>query len=217
MHARRTLAAAALLLGAPAAALAAQEARWAVLHGADTVATETFTIGEPTWKGRLEIRKEPRPQLEEWSVVRTPEGPAALVEVTESEAPPSEREKPRVIQRARIIFKGDSVAIDAVTNGGLMTRLYATEAGAVPYMHLSVGLLQLAVTEAKRKAGSGATASVALFNLAGGQTAHADVTFDGDKATMQVGTVRFDLALADGATIRRAEIASQQLRAERLP
>ncbi|HEX5633530.1 MAG TPA: hypothetical protein VFX50_09885, partial [Gemmatimonadales bacterium] len=131
--------------------------------------------------------------------------------------PPSEREKPRIIQRARLIFKGDSVAIDAVTNGGLMTRLYATEAGAVPFMHLSTGLLQLAVTEAKRKAGSGTTATLALFNLAGGQTAKADVTFDGDRATVQVGSVRLDLVLEDGSTIRRVEIASQQLRAERLP
>jgi hypothetical protein len=216
MHPWRLLPAAALLLGVPAVSLSAQEARFAVLRGADTVATERFTPGAPTWKGTLEIRMQPRPQLEEWSVVRAPEGPVALVEVTESEAPASAREKPRVIQRARVIFKGDSVAIDAVTNGGLMTRLYGTEAGAVPYMHLSVGLLELAVAEARRK-GNGGPATVALFNLAGGQTRQAAVTFAGAGATMTVGDVTFDIALEPDGRIRRVELASQQLRAERLP
>jgi hypothetical protein len=216
MHPWRLLPAAALLLGVPAVSLSAQEARFAILRGADTLATERYTPGSPTWKGTLEIRKQPRPQLEEWSLVRAPEGPVALVEVTESEAPASAREKPRVIQRARLIFKADSVAIDAVTNGGLMTRLYATEAGAVPYMHLSVGLLELALTEARRK-GNGGPATVALFNLTGGQTREATVTFAAGGATMAVGDVRYDFALEPDGRIRRMAVASQQLRAERLP
>jgi hypothetical protein len=199
------------------ASLAAQGVAFAVLRGADTVATERYTPGDPTWKGRLEIRKQPRPQLEEWSVVRAPDGPAALVEVTESEAAPSAREKARVIQRTRVIFRGDSVAIDAVTNGGLMTRLYGTTPGAMPYMNLSYGLIDLTVDEARRRHAGPGPVTVPLFNLGGGQTADATVTLDGTRGTLQVGAVRYELELDGAGRLVAAAIPAQGLRAVRVP
>lgn len=200
------------------ALLPAQEAGFVVLRGTDTVATERYTPGTPVWKGRLEIRKRPRPQLEEWSVVRAPEGPAALLEVTESEPPETARQKPRIIQRSRVIFRGDSVAIDAVTNGGLMTRLYGTTEGAMPYLNLSFGLIDLTLDEARRRIGGGAApAKVPLFNLGGGQTADATVTFDGTRGTMQVGAVRYELELLPDGRLAGAAIPAQGLRAVRVP
>jgi len=138
--------------------------------------------------------------------------------VTEKEAPESEKHKPRIIQEARLIFKDDSVAIDAVTNGGLMTRLYATRKGAMPYLNLSFATIELLLDEARKlQPDTSRPVPVALFALAGGHTADATVSFSGDGATVQVGKVSIECALLPDGRIKTATIAAQDLRAERLP
>jgi hypothetical protein len=205
-------------LSALTTAAAAQQQGFAVLRRADTVAIERFERGTPKWSGTLEIRKQPRSQYEVWSVIRGPERGVVLMEVTEKEAPESARHKPRIIQEARLIFKDDSVAIDAVTNGGLMTRLYETRKGAMPYLNLSFATVELVVDEARKLQPTGAgPVPVALFNLAGGQTAEATVSFSGDGATVQVGKVAIVCVLLPDGRIKTATIAAQELRAERLP
>jgi hypothetical protein len=205
-------------LSALTTAAAAQQQGFAVLRRADTVAIERFERGTPKWSGTLEIRKQPRSQYEVWSVIRGPERGVLLMEVTEKEAPESARHKPRIIQEARLIFKDDSVAIDAVTNGGLMTRLYETRKGAMPYLNLSFATVELVVDEARKLQPTGAgPVPVALFNLAGGQTAEATVSFSGDGATVQVGKVAIVCVLLPDGRIKTATIAAQELRAERLP
>ncbi|HEX5819128.1 MAG TPA: hypothetical protein VFY20_09630 [Gemmatimonadales bacterium] len=196
----------------------AQQQGFAVLRRADTVAIERFERGTPKWSGTLEIRKQPRSQYEVWSVIRGPESGVVLMEVTEKEAAESPKHKPRIIQEARLIFKDDSVAIDAVTNGGLMTRLYQTRKGAMPYLNLSFATIELLVDEARKLQPKGAgPVPVALFNLMGGQTADATVSFSGDGATVQVGKVTIACVLLPDGRIRTATIAAQELRAERLP
>ena len=54
-----------------------------------------------------------------------------------------------MVQRARVIFKEDSAAVDAVGGEGLQTRLFATMRGAVPYLNLSFALLEQAVRRAE--------------------------------------------------------------------
>ena len=196
----------------------AQQHGFAVLRRTDTVAVERFERGMPKWSGTLEIRKQPRSQYEVWSVIRGPERGVVMMEVTEKEAAESARHKPRIIQEARLIFKDDSVAIDAVTSGGLMTRLYETRKGAMPYLNLSFATIELVVDEARKLQPQGAgPVPVALFNLAGGQTADATVSFSGDGATVQVGTVAIECVLLPDGRIKTATIAAQELRAERLP
>jgi hypothetical protein len=198
--------------------LAAQQQAFAVLRRADTVAVERFERGDPKWSGTLEIYKQPKRQLEVWSVVRAPDRGVALMEVTEKEPPEDAKHKPRVIQEARLIFKEDSVAIDAVTNGGLMTRLYGTKAGVMPYLNLSFATIELLLDEARKLAPPGnSSVTVPLFALAGGETTDARVTFGSGTAAVQVGGVTIDCALLDDRRIRTATIASQELRAERLP
>ena len=214
----RSLAILSVLSVLPAVPALAQEHGFAVLHRADTVAVERYDRGDPKWSGTLEIRKQPRPQFEVWSVVRAPDRGVALMEVTEKEPPEDAKHKPRVIQEARLIFKEDSVAIDAVTNGGLMTRLYGTKAGAMPYLNLSFATVELLVDEARKlRPASGGVVTVPLFALAGGQTTDAQVTFGDQSAVVQVGTVKIECALQPDGHIRTASIASQELRAERLP
>ena len=205
-------------LSAVCTTLSAQQEGFAVLRRADTVAIERFERGTPKWSGTLEIKKQPRSQYEVWSVIRGPESGVVLMEVTEKEAPESEKHKPRIIQEARLIFKDDSVAIDAVTNGGLMTRLYATRKGAMPYLNLSFATIELLLDEARKlQPDTSRPVPVALFALAGGHTADATVSFSGDGATVQVGKVSIECALLPDGRIKTATIAAQDLRAERLP
>jgi len=201
-----------------ASAASAQQEGFAVLRGGDTVAVERFERGMPKWSGTLEIRKQPLAQFEVWSVVRGPERGVVLMEVSEKEAPADARQKPRMIQEARLIFKDDSVAIDAVTSGGLMTRIYQTRTGAMPYLNLSFAMIELAVDEARRlQPGAAGPVPVPLFNLAGGQTADATVTLGAGRATVQVGPVAIECVLLPDGRIKSATIARQELRAERLP
>jgi hypothetical protein len=138
--------------------------------------------------------------------------------VTEKEPPVDDKHKPRVIQEARLIFKDDSVAIDAVTNGGLMTRLYATQSGAMPYLNLSFATIELTLDEARKRSPSGnGPVTVPLFALAGGRTAESRVTFGTGTAVLQVGDVKVECVLLADGRIGSAVIASQELRAERLP
>lgn len=205
-------------LSALSTTVSAQQQGFAVLRGADTVAIERFERGVPKWSGTLEIKQQPRSQFEVWSVVRGPERGVVLMEVSEKEAAESPKHKPRIIQEARLIFKDDSVAIDAVTNGGLMTRLYETRKGAMPYLNLSFATIELLLDEARkvRPTGDG-TVPMALFSLAGGRTSDATVSFSGNGATVQVGKVAIACALLPDGRIRTATIAAQDLRAERLP
>jgi hypothetical protein len=196
----------------------AQQEGFAVLRRGDTVAVERFERGTPKWSGTLEIRKQPLAQFEVWSVVRGPERGVVLMEVSEKEAPADARQKPRKIQDARLIFKDDSVAIDAVTSGGLQTRIYHTRAGAMPYLNLSFAMIELAVDEARRLQPAGVgPVPVPIFNLAGGQTADATVTLGTGRATVQIGPVAIECVLLPDGRIKSATIAAQELRAERLP
>ena len=195
----------------------AQQHGFAVLHKSDTVAVERFERADPKWSGTLELRKQPRGQLEVWTVVRAPDKGVVLMEVSEKEPPADARQKPRLIQEARLIFKEDSVAIDAVTNGGLVTRLYQTRKGAMPYLNLSFATVELALDEARRLSSGSGPVTVPLFNLAGGHTVDAVVTLAGERATVQVGSVIIECALLPDGRIRTATIAAQDLRADRLP
>ena len=201
-----------------ASVASAQQEGFAVLRRGDTVAVERFERGDPKWSGTLEIRTQPVPQYEVWSLVRAPDRGVVLMEVTEKEEPVDARSKPRIIQQARLIFKDDSVAIDAVTSGGLMTRLYQTQAGAMPYLNLSFAMIDLAVYEARRRQPSGVgSVPVPLFNLAGGRTVDATVTLGAGRATVQVGAVAIECVLLPDGRLGSATIAAQELRAERLP
>lgn len=187
-------------------------ARFVVLKGADTVAIESAQRFDVSWKGTLTLRRTPAIDMA-WSAVLDEAGRAPLVEVTVSEAARDPREKPRMITRNRLIFREDSVAVDAMTSTGLVTRVFPTRVGAMPYLNLSFTMLELAL----RSAPAGASVEVPFLNLAGGQTAVARLErYDARHAKLTLGDVQFELATDGEGRLRAVSIPAQELMASRV-
>lgn len=205
----------ALLLLAPATLSAQQpdSTDYVILRGADTIATERVFREGVTQRGELIVRAL-RNRLTIWSVVLAPDGAAALVEATETEPPADPRFKARVLHRTRVIFKADSAAVDDVTGNGMLSNIYPTKVGALPYLNLSVGTLESAVRKAL--AAGGTDGEVALFNLGGAQTVIATVTKTGDGAArMQIGSVDYTISFDGEGRVIEAAVPAQQLRMAR--
>ncbi|MEO8031365.1 MAG: hypothetical protein ABI765_10975 [Gemmatimonadota bacterium] len=201
----------------PAVSLAAQQpatspdsATFIVMHGADTMITEHFLRTDRQVLGELDRRAVAR--RETYKALLTPDGTVPLVEfaVWASDDPSSRT--PR--QRVRVIFKDDSVAVDEVNSAEMMTRTFESQKGAIPYLNLSFVLLEQAT---RRLAQSGADSlPVPFFNLNGGQTAVGMMRRVGaDSASLQLGTVGFQLHLDKEGRLLGAAIPAQGVTAER--
>ncbi len=202
-----------LAQSAPPQGAALDSASFVVMKGQDTVAVERFQRFDVTWKGNLVLRRE-REVSEQWSVVTAPDGSVPLVEVTVSEKPEDARMKARKVTRTRLIIRDDSVSVDQMTSTGLVTRVFATEAGAKPYLNLSFGLLEMASRESSRDS----TTSIPFLNLGGGQTVRGSlVRHANGTASLTLGQVVIELALSKGDEIESAAIASQNLKVVRGP
>jgi len=212
-----------------AAPLAAQDAATApsaptdsagfvIMKNQDTVATERFEHTDVTWRGTLIVVSK-KDVADTWSLVTAPDGTVPLVEVMESQKPPDPRMKARVISRARVIVKGDSVSVDQMTPNGLVTRLFASEAGVVPYLNLSFGMLEVGLRQAQVAAQKDSLGlKVFFFNLGGGQTVRGTLVQNADgKAQLSIGDVKMDLELAPDGRLLSVAIPEQGLRAERVP
>jgi hypothetical protein len=183
----------ALLLGVTGG-LRAQEVAdsggFVVRHGRDTVATERFSRTPTRLEGTLTLRNAQRTS-ERYSAVIAPDGTLPMIQVTVREGGDSGAVNARVVQRARVIFKQDSAAVDEVGESGLMTRVIGTEEGAVPYLNLSFALLEQAVRRARAAHGG---SQVAFFNLGGGQTLVAKLSgLSPDSLRMDIGDTRIHL------------------------
>lgn len=195
------------------AALAAQTADstdYLILRGADTVAAERVFREGVKQRGELTVFAL-RNRLTLWSMVLGPDGAAALVEATETEAPPDPRMKARILHRTRVIFKADSAALDDLTDRGMLTNIYPTKEGALPYFNLSVGALETTVKQAL--SGGKSKGEVPLFNMGGAQTVMATVEKTGESsAMMQIGSVAYTVQFDDEGRITEAAVPAQQLR-----
>src|SRR5215217_6246184 len=122
-----------------AGALSAQSApdsgSFLVRRGRDTVATERFIRTATKLEGTLSIRNT-KGTSERYAAVLAPDGSVPLIEVTVQEGTDSGSTRPRIVQRARVIFKEDSAAVDEIGRSGLVTRVMRTESGAIPYLNL---------------------------------------------------------------------------------
>ncbi len=169
-----------------------------VRRGADTVATEEFARTPTTLDGTLIVHAKQR-TFERYHAVIAPDATLPLIEVTvrREEGTDTGAVRARVAQQTRVIFREDSVAVDDQTHVHLLTLVFPTERGAVPYLNLSFGLMEQAIRRA-RATGEGA-AQVAFFNLSGGprqggQTVRGTVTpFAGDSVSVLLGPVEFRL------------------------
>ena len=181
-----------------------------VRHSGDTVAVERFARSMTKLEGTLELRNQKRTS-QRYSAVIAPDATLPLIEVTVREGTDSVRAK--VVQRARVIFKEDSAAVDEVGDAGLVTRVFGTEVGAVPYLNLSFALLEQAVRRGRVMEGG---SSLAFFNLGGGQTLKARISALGsDSLKIDLGDVRFHLKVDREGRVLGGRIRSQDVVVER--
>lgn len=185
-----------------------------IRRGTDTIAVEHFTRTAVHLEGTLAMRGKDEIK-QHWSAVIAPDATLPLFEITVREGADTGRIKARITQRARVIFKEDSAAVDAVTTNGLQTRIFVTRTGAVPYLNLSFALLEQAVRKVFRQPGK--QGEVAFFNLGGGQTASAATSRLGaDSLEVTLGKTEFHLQVDEMGRILGATIPAQNLSVERV-
>ena len=144
-----------------------------------------------------------------------PDASVALIQVTVRESQDSGKAKGKVVQRARVIFKEDSAAVDDVSNNGLQTRVFGTGRGAVPYLNLSFALLEQAIRRAR--AAAPAATEVPFFNLGGGQTLEGKLSpLGADSLAVAIGSVEFHLRVDAAGRVLGGSIPKQQVVAERV-
>jgi hypothetical protein len=191
----------------------ADSGRFVVRHAGDTVAVETFARSASKLEGTLALRNSKKTS-EHYSAAIAADGTLPLIEITVREGADTGATRGKVVQRARVIFKEDSAAVDEVGNTGLVTRVFGTSVGAVPYLNLSFALMEQAVRRARR---SGGESQVSFFNLAGGQTLPAKVSALGsDSVAVEIGNIQFHLRLDREGRVLGGRIPSQDVVAERL-
>ncbi|MGH7510154.1 MAG: hypothetical protein ACREMZ_11900 [Gemmatimonadales bacterium] len=177
----------------------ADSGTFVIRHAADTVATERFTRTATSLKGILAIHNAQQTS-QGYTALVAPDATLPLIEVTVREGADSGERKARVTQRARVIFKEDSAAVDAIGGDGLQTRLFQTERGAIPYLNLSFALMEQAVRRARSTPPS---THVAFFNLGGGQTLTAILSpLGADSLRLDIGKIEYHLLVdADGRVL----------------
>jgi hypothetical protein len=183
-----------------------------VRRGNDTVATEQFLRTSTRLEGTLVIKNASRTS-ERWVAVIAPDATLPLIEVTVREGTDSAGKKARVTERARVIFKDDSAAVDAVGGRGVQTRLFGTRVGAVPYLNLSFALLEQAVRRARV---APEHTQIPFFNLGGGQTVSARLSpLGSDSLLLEIGSVRYHLLVDAEGRLIGGRIPSQNVVVDR--
>jgi hypothetical protein len=206
----------ALSLGSalPAAAqTVADSGTFVVRHSGDTVATETFSRQETTIQGTLSLNNSNH-TFHRYTAVLAPDASVPMIDVTVREDADSGRVKAKLVQRARVIFKEDSAAVDAIMGQSIETRVFGTQIGAIPYLNMSFALLEQAI---RRSRASGATAGqVPFFNLGGGQTVSGTLKPVGsDSMALAIGDVEFRLKVDPQGRVLGGAIPKQDVVVDR--
>jgi len=195
------------------AQVAGESGTFIIRHARDTVAVERFTRAAIKLEGTLMLRNAKRTS-ERYSAVIAPDATVPLIEVTTQEGVDTGTVRAKIIQRARVIFKQDSAAVDEMSDAGLTTRLFETEMGAVPYLNLSFALLEQAVRRART---TPERSEIAFFNLGGGQTLTARISALGtDSLTLDIGDIRYRLRVDQQGRVLGARIPVQDVIVERM-
>jgi len=203
-----------VLLAAPLAGqTVADSGVFVVRHGNDTVATESFTRKGTNIEGVLAIHNS-RNTSQRYTAVVAPDATVPMIDVAVREDADSGRVKQKLVQRARVIFREDSAAVDAIISQNIETRVFGTERGAIPYLNMSFALLEQAV---RRTRSPGAPAgAVPFFNLGGGQTLSAKVEPVGrDSVAIDIGKVDFRLRVDEKGRVLGGAIPSQNVLVDR--
>jgi len=198
----------------PAQSVPSDSGTFVIRRAADTVATERFARTATTLEGTLALRNT-KGTSQVYHAVVAPDASVALIEVTVRERADTTQSKPRIVQRARVIFKEDSAAVDDVTNHGLQTRVFGTERGAVPYLNLSFALIEQAIRRSRASDPGGG--QVPFFNLGGGQTVDGKLSpLGADSLALAIGSVEFHLRVDSSGRVLGARIPAQQVVVDRV-
>jgi hypothetical protein len=177
-----------------------------VRHGSEIVATERFARTPTHLEGTLAIHNAKKTS-QRYTAVVAPDATLPLIEVTVREGEDTGAVRARVVERARVIFRQDSAAVDAVSGNGLVTRIFGTTSGAVPYLNLSFALLEQAV---RRAFAAPKATAVPFFNLGGGQTISAElVRLSPDSVRVDIGTTQFRLRIDSTGRVLGGGIPAQ--------
>jgi hypothetical protein len=203
-----------LLSVTPAAAqTVADSGVFVVRHSGDTVATETFSRKETSIQGTLAINNS-KHTFQRYTAVLAPDASVPMIDVAVREDADSGRVKAKLVQRARVIFKEDSAAVDAVIGQAIQTRVFGTQRGAIPYLNMSFALLEQAVRRAR--ANPTALEQVPFFNLGGGQTLSGTLKPVGaDSLALAIGDVEFRLKVDREGRVLGGAIPRQNVLVDR--
>jgi hypothetical protein len=194
----------------------ADSAVFSVLHGGDTVAVEHFAREGHELRGEL-LEVVGDRQRTRYRATLLDDATAPLIEfsVWHGDDPATSLASAR--KSGRVIFKGDSAAVDeADWAGGLRTFMLGTEGGAVPYLNLSFAFLEQAIRRAQTLARD--SVMVPFFNLGGGQTVDGSVVREGTDSTLvRIGRVEFRLRVDPAGRILGGAIPTQSLMVTRTP
>jgi hypothetical protein len=210
---RSTRIVALLLLSAPALAAqtVADSGTFVVRHAGDTVATETFSRGETSIQGTLALNNF-KHTFHHYTAVVAPDASVPMIDISVREDADSGRIKARLLQRARVIFREDSAAVDAVIGQAISTQVLGTQPGAIPYLNMSFALLEQAV----RRSRTGGRKQVPFFNMAGGQTVSGTLTPVGtDSLALAIGDVEFRLRVDPDGRVLGGSIPKQDVQVDR--
>ncbi|HUQ15769.1 MAG TPA: hypothetical protein VM094_06915 [Gemmatimonadales bacterium] len=206
----------ALFLGSalPAAAqTVADSGTFVVRHSGDTVATETFSRQETTIQGTLSLNNSNH-TFHRYTAVLAPDASVPMIDVSVREDADSGRVKAKLVQRARVIFKEDSAAVDAIIGQSIETRVFGTQAGAIPYLNMSFALLEQAIR--RSRASGGTPGQVPFFNLGGGQTVSGTLQPVGsDSMALAIGDVEFRLKVDPQGRVLGGAIPKQDVVVDR--
>ena len=207
--------AALLLLLAPAAAAqtVVDSGTFVVRHGGDTVATETFSREATSIQGTLALNNY-KHTFHRYTAVVAPDASVPMIDISVREDADSGRIKARLLQRARVIFREDSAAVDAVIGQAISTQVLGTQAGAIPYLNMSFALLEQAVR--RSRANGTSLKQVPFFNLAGGQTVSGSLTpLGSDSLMLAIGDVEFRLKVDPEGRVLGGAIPEQDVLVDR--
>ena len=203
-----------LLLVAPALAAqtVADSGTFVVRHSGDTVATETFSRKATSIQGTLNLNNY-KHTFHRYTAIVAPDASVPMIDIQVREDADSGRVKARLLQRARVIFKEDSAAVDAVIGQTISTQVLGTQVGAMPYLNMSFALLEQAV---RRSRAQGASTQVPFFNMAGGQTVSGTLTPVGkDSLALAIGEVEFRLRVDPEGRVLGGTIPAQDVFVDR--
>jgi len=203
-----------LLFALPAGAQAgADSGTFVVRHAGETVATETFSRKETAIQGTLALNNS-KHTFQRYTAVLAPDASVPMIDVAVREDADSGRVKAKLVQRARVIFREDSAAVDAVIGQAIETRVFGTQVGAIPYLNMSFALLEQAIR--RSRAGGATPGQVPFFNLGGGQTLSGSLSPVGsDSVAIAIGDVEFRLKVDPQGRVLGGAIPQQNVVVER--